>query len=130
MGGLTACMKLATEDALYVRQIRDALGGTNREAFESEAATVQSAMVHLAKCMASVPLSRFHGKSIIRRQPLFPHPPAFRYAPALRHPNACTVGPLESNEPLAVRCRTQRGDGQNSARRRRWRSLSKASRST
>lgn len=64
MGGLTACMKLATEDALYVRQIRDALGGTNREAFESEAATVQSAMVHLAKCMASVPLSRFHGKSI------------------------------------------------------------------
>lgn len=57
-------MKLATEDALYVRQIRDALGGTNREAFESEAATVQSAMVHLAKCMASVPLSRFHGKSI------------------------------------------------------------------
>lgn len=45
-GGLTACMKLATEDALYVRQIRDALGGTNREAFESEAATVQSRHMH------------------------------------------------------------------------------------
>ena len=75
MGGLAACMKLATEDALYVRQTRGASFRTNREAFESEAATVQSAMVHLAKCMASVPLSRFH----VRRQPLFPHPPAFRY---------------------------------------------------